>query len=995
MAMSRSLGRSGFLLATLLAFVAAAPAGSAQPSFLTFESGPVRPLALSPDGSLLFACNLPDGQLEIFQVGVEGLTPVGSVPVGLEPVAVAARTNDEVWVVNHLSDSISIVDVPSRRVVRTLLVGDEPRDLVFAGVGNSRAFVTTARRGQHRTHPSIASVPGAGDPLFTTPSVPRADVWVFDAENPGPGIGGTPLRIVELFGDTPRALAVSPDGATVYAAVFHSGNQTTSISEGVVCNGFEGAAPCNGDGVTSPGGLPGGQMPGGNPGPSVNFQGVTAPEVGLIVKWDRNAAEWRDELGRNWSNAVRFHLPDRDVFSIDVATLEPGAAFAHVGTILFNMAVNPASGRLFVSNTDSQNLVRFEGPGIAGPTTVQGDLSRSQITVITPQSGAVAPRHLNKHIEYAQLPAPLGTKQHSLATPLEMVFSADGSRLYLAAFGSSRIGVFDTAALENDSFDPTVASADFIELSGGGPSGLVLDEDGNRLFVATRFDNAIAVVDLATGAEIDSVALHNPEPDSVVTGRRFLYDANLTSSNGEASCASCHVFGDLDSLAWDLGDPDAAVSRNPLPQTIDGGPDQNGGAAFNEFHPMKGPMTTQTLRGLQNSGAMHWRGDRADGFFGFDSPYVKTPDVDNGDEELSFNNFIVAFEGLVGREALLAEADMQRFTDFALRLMLPPNPVRALDNSLTPAQQAGRTFYFDRTSDVVFSCNGCHTLAPENGFFGTGGLASFENETQIFKIAHLRNLYQKVGMFGMPRIDFILPGDNAHMGDQVRGFGFLHDGSIDTIFRFFRATVFNFGPLVGFANEIEQRDMEAFILAFDTDLAPIVGQQVTLSSSNLATVAPRVDLLIARAKTPFDSALLGGASRECDVVVKGVVAGEPRGWVLDPAGSAFIPDRAGEPAVGHAALLALASVPGQELTFTAAPTGSGVRMGIDRDLDGVLDGDDNCPAAANPGQEDESGNGIGNACDPLFVPEPGAGAGAVAAAGVLALLAARRRRRVA
>ena len=42
-------------------------------------------------------------------------THAASVPVGLEPVAVAARTDGEVWVVNHLSDSVSIVDVASRR----------------------------------------------------------------------------------------------------------------------------------------------------------------------------------------------------------------------------------------------------------------------------------------------------------------------------------------------------------------------------------------------------------------------------------------------------------------------------------------------------------------------------------------------------------------------------------------------------------------------------------------------------------------------------------------------------------------------------------------------------------------------------------------------------------------------------------------------------------------------------------------------------------------
>ena len=59
----------------------------------------------------------------------------------------------EVWVVNHLSDSVSVVEIDaggrSGGVVRTLLVGDEPRDIVFAGPGANRAFVTAAHRGQN------------------------------------------------------------------------------------------------------------------------------------------------------------------------------------------------------------------------------------------------------------------------------------------------------------------------------------------------------------------------------------------------------------------------------------------------------------------------------------------------------------------------------------------------------------------------------------------------------------------------------------------------------------------------------------------------------------------------------------------------------------------------------------------------------------------------------------------------------------------------------
>ena len=37
-------------------------------SFTTFESGQVRPLAMSPDGTRLFAVNTPDDRLEIFAV---------------------------------------------------------------------------------------------------------------------------------------------------------------------------------------------------------------------------------------------------------------------------------------------------------------------------------------------------------------------------------------------------------------------------------------------------------------------------------------------------------------------------------------------------------------------------------------------------------------------------------------------------------------------------------------------------------------------------------------------------------------------------------------------------------------------------------------------------------------------------------------------------------------------------------------------------------------
>src|SRR5512143_585508 len=92
------------------ASVPASASASTPASFTLFESGQVRPLAMSPDKQHLFAVNTPDNRLEIFRVKTNRLIHTGSVPVGLEPVAVAARTNREVWVVNHLSDSVSVVE---------------------------------------------------------------------------------------------------------------------------------------------------------------------------------------------------------------------------------------------------------------------------------------------------------------------------------------------------------------------------------------------------------------------------------------------------------------------------------------------------------------------------------------------------------------------------------------------------------------------------------------------------------------------------------------------------------------------------------------------------------------------------------------------------------------------------------------------------------------------------------------------------------------------
>src|SRR5712675_1737254 len=165
-----------------LATILSASCAIAQAPFVDFESGPVHPLRLSPDGTRLFVADTSGSRLSVFDLRNPSLPVLlAEIPVGLDPVSVQPRTSDEVWVTNLLSDSVSVVSVAAGHVTATITVKDEPSDVVFAG---GLAFVSTA----------------------TTD-----EVRVFDANTLAP------VSTVAVFGKDPRALATIPDGSKVYA----------------------------------------------------------------------------------------------------------------------------------------------------------------------------------------------------------------------------------------------------------------------------------------------------------------------------------------------------------------------------------------------------------------------------------------------------------------------------------------------------------------------------------------------------------------------------------------------------------------------------------------------------------------------------------------------------------------------------------------------------------------------------------------------------------
>src|SRR5690349_17461401 len=95
-------------LVLTLVFVTTSIADVPAPSFVNFETTQVNPIRLSADATRLFAVNPANKSLSVFDA-TQPVHPVlvAEIPVGIGPASVNPRTNDEAWVVNQVSNSVS------------------------------------------------------------------------------------------------------------------------------------------------------------------------------------------------------------------------------------------------------------------------------------------------------------------------------------------------------------------------------------------------------------------------------------------------------------------------------------------------------------------------------------------------------------------------------------------------------------------------------------------------------------------------------------------------------------------------------------------------------------------------------------------------------------------------------------------------------------------------------------------------------------------------
>lgn len=818
-------------------------------TFVNWETPHVSPLALSGDAKTLLAVNTADARVEMFDVAGDGPRLIDSIPVGLDPVSVRFRGDGEAWVANHVSDSISIIDLTTRNVVRTLQTADEPTDVAFAA---GKAFVTCSQANQ---------------------------VLVFDLAD----LDAAPTTL-DIQGEDPRALAVSADGTRIYAAIFESGNHSTLVP-------WESVSDSTGPygGVNPPPNL------GGAFDPPINPNLPPPLPVSLIVKQDARDKQWLDEQGNAWNPFVSWDQHDHDIAIIHTDDLQ--VEYIN-GVMNANMQLATlADGRVAVIGTEATNTVRFE-PNLTGkfvhsvmamldgrPTETETYEPARQIDLNPHLADAYANRASN---------VPAETRELSIADPRGVAFSSGGVA-FVTGMGSNDL----IAARESGDRIGQIGV-------GQGPTGIVLDEARGRAYVLNKFDASVSTVDIrdpAKMSELSRVAFFDPTPAAIKDGRPFLYDAHRTSGLGVTACGSCHIDARTDQLAWDLGNPagemktfDQECNRPFLNLPV--GPCE-------DWHPMKGPMTTQTLQNIIGTEPFHWRGDRE-----------------------GIEAFNPAFMGLLGGDRLLSDQEMAAFKEFLANIVYPPNPNRNLDGTLKSRltidaagdvgnPQQGEKIYFNQGIDLRFAkCNDCHE-AYERGA-GTNHKITprnlLINPNQSIDVPQIRNEYEKTG-FSRERLD------------NSMGFGHNHDGTFDGLVNFFHIPNFT-GFSDGEKGEQERRDIISYVFSFSTDTHAAVGAQVTLDGANNddATIRGRLDTMLALA----DRGDVG-------LVAKGRFAGQRLGYVYVGNG-AFDSDRSIDGAISVEAVRALAG-PGSEITFTLVPLGTQRRMGIDRDANGIRDGD--------------------------------------------------------
>ncbi|MCK6446463.1 MAG: hypothetical protein L6Q99_08745 [Planctomycetes bacterium] len=761
----------------------------------------VRPLALSADGTKLYALNQPGARLVIFDPVT--LANVAEVPIGPGAVALAERASaNELWITDCVTSAITVVDLQQLAITATIRVGAEPHGIVFTPSGD-RAYVACS--GARRVDVVATATKQLANGIVLPVREPRALVWTHGA---------------------------------AWVAPLVSGNRSAPLGAG-----------------TSSGAVQ-----------------------------DVVAVERPEDFGFP-------PLPDLDLLPIPTQpdptqdVWAKSATVTGLGSVLLNAHVRPGSSEVWVVNTDALN---FQSKGERA--FLGGQVVSNRVTVVDVASGGPP-----QVIDLDAL-APPGIR---CAQPTGLAFDPVRPRVYVCGYGSDLVAVLDLS-----SGSPTWAGA--ITLSAKqvypkfvGPRTCVVDASGASLYVLGKGDNSLARVALGALPSTPSFTFAAPAPVTLGyeplsgeerQGRNHFVNARNSKSQ-TSSCASCHVDGRSDGLAWDL-----SLFLDP-----EGTPKAATHVAIDD----KGPLVTQSMQRLAEAGPYHWRGEK--------------------ERLVDFNaSFVDLLEREVGGVPKNLGPDFRYLEHYVERLAYHANPHQAFDRSLSPTEARGAALFLTKPVFQGVACVACHGLPL--GSSGEITKSHVPGKFEHAKVPPLRGLSEK---FAPPQAIGGAFGKRTTLGA-----GLSHGGAYGSLRDLLLGPDPDDPTRQAFELTRDEADaIAAFLFVFDTGLAPATAEQFTVDAHTAATTGP------ARVARLLEQARLGA----CDALVRlepSFFSGfQPRSAYYDAANDEFLWPRAIATPTTAQALLSLAAS-GSPVTFLGVPRLMGRPMAIDRDLDRLLDQDE-------------------------------------------------------
>lgn len=590
---------------------------------------------------------------------------------------------------------------------------------------------------------------------------------------------------------------------------------------------------------------------------------------------------------------VENPLPDRDLFVINTKVLperdylDNSGTVSGLGTVLFNVHARPGTTELWIPNTEALNAdhrgrVNF----------VAGQFVSNRITVVD-TTGASPPKILDLDA--------IAPSNRKCSQPGYIEFDPVEPIVYVAGYGNDlvavlRIGPGPSLTWEGSIDLPSVKPYP----RGTGPRACLLSPDGGALVVFNRNDNSLTRVPLASlpsgggwnFTASPAVALGLDLSSGFLRLGRHLFTNARFSASQTSSCASCHVDGHTDGMAWDLSsflDPE-------------GTPDDQLAFPLDE----KGPLVTQTVRRMEDASPYHWRGEVG-----------------------STNGFQAAFIDLLEHTSngtlQTIGPDFQYLRRYMDVLAHPANPRQPLSRQLTGDAKLGEDLFSTLPVQGSLTCASCHMLPT-----GSSGEIVAESIGGVISSADVPSL-RGVGDKVSPRFDI-----GGSFGTRTElGAGLTHGGALSSLEEAFDRGA---GESPGFHEfaiaPLEAQRIARYLSSFDTGIAPAAGLQVTATPANWSMVAAS-ELALLRA---------AAAQGDCDLVYYRVprpVLGHMTelNGSYDPATGLYRVGSASSPAIDEATLLAEAAG-GLPVTFLGVPIGMGESQGLDRDMDGLFDLDE-------------------------------------------------------